>query len=56
MKCSYMTGEGKKPFNCSILKEPCPFQRWCTTDRIYKPTNSVQLCNVRIKHEQEGQR
>ena len=51
-----MTGGGKKPFNCSILKEPCPFQRWCTTDRIYKLTNSAQVCTVRVKNEQKGQR
>lgn len=56
MKCPYTISEGKKPFGCSLLKERCPFQRWCTTDRIFKLTNSAQVCTVRVKNEQKGQR
>lgn len=46
-KCEYVQGNGSKYYRCPIINDICPYQRWCTTDRIFKLTDSAEKCTQR---------
>lgn len=52
MACKFAVSENGNKFRCKKMSNTlCPYQRWCTNERIYKSTASRDKC----KYYEDGQ-
>lgn len=52
MACKFVVSENGNKIRCKKMSNTlCPYQRWCTNERIYKSTASGDKC----KYYEDGQ-
>lgn len=53
--CQYARGNGGVQYQCPFLKRACPFQHWCTNNRVYELTATAVKCTLKKEKEKENQ-
>ena len=43
-RCKKASGNGAKYYTCTVNDRNCPYQWWCTRDRIFKFNSDVTKC------------
>lgn len=41
--------------HCTLIQDMCPFQYWCTLERVYKHTPLAPKCKTKMEKE-KGQK
>lgn len=45
-RCKNLVGNGASWMKCRKTGQNCPFQRWCTKNRIFEFTGPVDGCSI----------